>query len=222
MGLLSLLRKLKSSDTEARILVLGLDNAGKTTILKKLSDEDVSHIQPTQGFNIKTLNKDGFSLNMWDIGGAFELATPCPQPPAPHRAALTGTPPRSRANAGQKAIRAFWKNYYENTDALVRPTKSGSASRHSIAHCAARILPRPAARRLQVYVIDSADERRTEECGVELNALLEEDRLSGVPVLIFANKQDLLSASSAEEVRRVGWGGVAGVKGRANVAGSCG
>eukprot|EP00499_Haloplacidia_sp_CaronLabIsolate_P014299 CAMPEP_0196780318 /NCGR_PEP_ID=MMETSP1104-20130614/7558_1 /TAXON_ID=33652 /ORGANISM="Cafeteria sp., Strain Caron Lab Isolate" /LENGTH=184 /DNA_ID=CAMNT_0042150515 /DNA_START=99 /DNA_END=653 /DNA_ORIENTATION=+ len=138
MGLLSLLRKLKSSDTEARILVLGLDNAGKTTILKKLSDEDVSHIQPTQGFNIKTLNKDGFSLNMWDIGG-------------------------------QKAIRAFWKNYYENTDALV-------------------------------YVIDSADARRTEECGVELNALLEEDRLSGVPVLIFANKQDLLSASSAEEI----------------------
>ena len=32
MGLLSLLRKLKKTEGEARILVLGLDNAGKTTI----------------------------------------------------------------------------------------------------------------------------------------------------------------------------------------------
>ena len=53
MGLLSLLRKLKRSDDEARILVLGLDNAGKTTILKKLSDEDIAHIVPTQGFTAK-------------------------------------------------------------------------------------------------------------------------------------------------------------------------
>jgi ADP-ribosylation factor-like protein 3 len=42
MGLLGLLRKLKKSEREARILVLGLDNAGKTTILKKLADEDVA------------------------------------------------------------------------------------------------------------------------------------------------------------------------------------
>lgn len=32
----------------------GLDNAGKTTILKKLNDEDISGISPTLGFNIKT------------------------------------------------------------------------------------------------------------------------------------------------------------------------
>lgn len=34
MGLLALLRKLKRNDREARILMLGLDCAGKTTILK--------------------------------------------------------------------------------------------------------------------------------------------------------------------------------------------
>lgn len=44
MGLLSLLRKLKKTDKEARILVLGLDNAGKTTILKKISDEDITQL----------------------------------------------------------------------------------------------------------------------------------------------------------------------------------
>lgn len=57
------------SDQEARLLVLGLDNSGKTTILKKLSDEDISQIMPTQGFNIKSLMHDGFKLNVWDIGG---------------------------------------------------------------------------------------------------------------------------------------------------------
>ena len=55
MGLLKLLRSLKKNDTEARILVLGLDNSGKTTILKSMSEEDISTIMPTQGFNIKSL-----------------------------------------------------------------------------------------------------------------------------------------------------------------------
>ena len=49
--------------------MLGLDNSGKTTILKKLSEEDISHIMPTQGFNIKSLMHEGFKLNVWDIGG---------------------------------------------------------------------------------------------------------------------------------------------------------
>jgi hypothetical protein len=31
-----------------------LDNAGKTTVLKKLNNEDISKISPTLGFNIKT------------------------------------------------------------------------------------------------------------------------------------------------------------------------
>jgi hypothetical protein len=32
----------------------GLDNAGKTTILKKINGENISSISPTLGFNIKT------------------------------------------------------------------------------------------------------------------------------------------------------------------------
>ena len=47
MGVLGLLLSLNKSDKEARILVLGLDNAGKTTILKKMSEEDVTNIMPT-------------------------------------------------------------------------------------------------------------------------------------------------------------------------------
>lgn len=139
MGLLSLLRKLKSQpDQEMRILLLGLDNAGKTTLLKSLASEDISHITPTQGFNIKSVNSEGFKLNVWDIGG-------------------------------QRKIRPYWRNYFENTDVLI-------------------------------YVIDSADSKRFEETGEELNELLLEEKLVGVPVLIYANKQDLMNAEPASEI----------------------
>ena len=70
MGLLDkLLRTLKGTEREARILVLGLDNSGKTTILKKLSGEDIQHITPTQGFNIKSLVQADVKLKVWDVGG---------------------------------------------------------------------------------------------------------------------------------------------------------
>jgi ADP-ribosylation factor-like protein 3 len=68
MGLLSLIQKLKRSENEARILVLGLDNSGKTTILKRLSNESIKEVMPTQGFNVKTLVQNSFKLNVWDIG----------------------------------------------------------------------------------------------------------------------------------------------------------
>ena len=67
MGLLNLLRTLKRTDKEARILVLGLDNSGKTTILKALSEEDISTIQPTQGFNIKAIVSHLFHFEAQDI-----------------------------------------------------------------------------------------------------------------------------------------------------------
>ena len=47
----------------------GLDAAGKTTILKKFNGEDISEISPTLGFNIKTLEYQGYHLNVWDVGG---------------------------------------------------------------------------------------------------------------------------------------------------------
>lgn len=69
MGLLTILKKVKQKEKEVRLLILGLDNAGKTTILKKFNGEDISTIEPTLGFNIKTLEYMGFKLNCWDVGG---------------------------------------------------------------------------------------------------------------------------------------------------------
>lgn len=91
-------------------MLLGLDNAGKTTILKQLASEDITtvsimeqirlcfpnisctvpQVTPTAGFNIKSVAADGFKLNVWDIGGQWK-------------------------------IRPYWKNYFANTDILVRP-----------------------------------------------------------------------------------------------------
>lgn len=41
----------------------GLDNAGKTTILKRFNGEPIDTISPTLGFNIKTLEHKGEYLN---------------------------------------------------------------------------------------------------------------------------------------------------------------
>ncbi|KAH8382149.1 hypothetical protein KR009_002073, partial [Drosophila setifemur] len=162
-GLLSLLRKLRPNpDKEARILLLGLDNAGKTTILKQLASEDITTVRikkaanwlrlpmshkirseppqvtPTAGFNIKSVAADGFKLNVWDIGGQWK-------------------------------IRPYWKNYFANTDVLI-------------------------------YVIDCTDRARLAEAGSELFEMLMDNRLKQVPLLIFANKQDMPDAMSAAEV----------------------
>ncbi|GMS84508.1 hypothetical protein PENTCL1PPCAC_6683, partial [Pristionchus entomophagus] len=70
MGLLDLVRSFKSApEKEIRILLLGLDNAGKTTLLKKLSSEETTNVTPTKGFNVKTIASGGITLNVWDIGG---------------------------------------------------------------------------------------------------------------------------------------------------------
>ena len=57
--MLSILRKARLKDKEMRILMLGLDNAGKSTIVQRLLDEDVNKVAPTLGFIIKTIDFEG-------------------------------------------------------------------------------------------------------------------------------------------------------------------
>mmetsp|Transcript_2963 Transcript_2963/g.8387 ORF Transcript_2963/g.8387 Transcript_2963/m.8387 type:complete len:233 (+) Transcript_2963:65-763(+) len=51
-----------------------------------------------------------------------------------------------------------------------------------------------------VWVADSSDRERTEDAAFELQRMLAEDDLRGVPLLVFANKQDLPGAMSPAEV----------------------
>uniref|UniRef100_A0A3P8UC56 ADP-ribosylation factor 3b n=1 Tax=Amphiprion percula TaxID=161767 RepID=A0A3P8UC56_AMPPE len=53
---------------EMRILMLGLDAAGKTTILYKLKlGQSVTTI-PTVGFNVETVTYKNVKFNVWDVG----------------------------------------------------------------------------------------------------------------------------------------------------------
>lgn len=54
-----------------------------------------------------------------------------------------------------------------------------------------------------IWVVDSADLARLEDCRKELHALLQEERLFGATLLILANKQDIPSALSLEEIEMV-------------------
>ena len=55
-------------DTPARILLLGLDNAGKTTCLYKLKLNKTVSTIPTIGFNVETLQPvPGLTMTVWDV-----------------------------------------------------------------------------------------------------------------------------------------------------------
>ncbi|KAF7553616.1 hypothetical protein G7Z17_g3488 [Cylindrodendrum hubeiense] len=136
--MLSILRKARLKDKEMRILMLGLDNAGKTTIVKKVMGEDVSTVSPTLGFIIKTIDYEGYKLNIWDVGG-------------------------------QKTLRSYWRNYFEKTDALI-------------------------------WVVDATDRLRIEDCRDELQGLLQEERLGGASLLVFANKMDVEGCMTEQEI----------------------
>ena len=54
---------------KAKIAMLGLDAAGKTTILYKLKiNENVTTI-PTVGFNVEEINFHNLTMTVWDVGG---------------------------------------------------------------------------------------------------------------------------------------------------------
>ncbi|XP_008823196.1 ADP-ribosylation factor-like protein 11 [Nannospalax galili] len=74
---------------EAQVIMMGLDSAGKTTLLYKLKGHQVVETLPTVGFNVEPLEAPGHvSLILWDVGG-------------------------------QTQLRATWKDYLEGTDILV-------------------------------------------------------------------------------------------------------
>jgi len=59
--------------TPVRLLMLGLDAAGKTTILYKMKLNETVNTIPTIGFNVETLNYKNLEFSCWDIGGQFKL-----------------------------------------------------------------------------------------------------------------------------------------------------
>ncbi|MEE6501188.1 hypothetical protein FKM82_004091 [Ascaphus truei] len=84
---------------QARILILGLDAAGKSTVLYKLKFKESFTTIPTVGFNVEMVQAaKHLQLTMWDVGG-------------------------------QHNMRTFWCYYFENTDGLVYVVDSTNKQR---------------------------------------------------------------------------------------------
>ncbi|KAF7647052.1 hypothetical protein LDENG_00178060 [Lucifuga dentata] len=61
------------SKRQMRILMVGLDAAGKTTILYKLKLGEIVTTIPTIGFNVETVEYKNISFTVWDVGGQDKI-----------------------------------------------------------------------------------------------------------------------------------------------------
>lgn len=66
-----------SKQPEAHVLLLGLDNAGKSTLLYKLKHNACVSTVPTIGFNVEMFdarkNRKSIALTVWDVGGQGKM-----------------------------------------------------------------------------------------------------------------------------------------------------
>ncbi|VFQ72585.1 unnamed protein product [Cuscuta campestris] len=60
-------------NSEMRVVMLGLDAAGKTTILYKLHIGEVLSTVPTIGFNVEKVQYKNVMFTVWDVGGQEKL-----------------------------------------------------------------------------------------------------------------------------------------------------
>ena len=66
-------KRLFDKKKKLNIVMVGLDGAGKTTILYKLKLNDFIVTIPTIGFNVETINHKNISFIIWDIGGQDKI-----------------------------------------------------------------------------------------------------------------------------------------------------
>ena len=171
------LAKLLGGMKEMRILMVGLDAAGKTTILYKLKLGDVVTTIPTIGFNVETVEYKSIrwidSVIMY-IVLYYQIISLSNTIISHFRSYLFfffHSPFRFTVwdVGGQDKIRNLWRHYYANTQGLI-------------------------------FVVDSNDKGRLEAAGAELHKMLGEEELREADVLIFANKQDMPNALSTTAI----------------------
>ena len=166
---------------EYSVLLLGLDNAGKTTLLSQIKalfqprPEGVpapnpGKTVPTVGQNVATISLPDMYLKIWDVGG-------------------------------QISMRGLWQSYYTSCHAIIFVVDSadvgqdpditrlpGSGRRNSAASGPSDTT----AFTEQMVGINapSSDFGRLDECRQVLESVLQHSDVAGVPILVLANKQD--------------------------------
>ncbi|KAI5192058.1 ADP-ribosylation factor-like protein 2 [Nematocida minor] len=92
MRLSAIVKKVLEKEKRVRIVILGPDNAGKTSLLKAYMNREINDINPTYGYQIveikKEINGTTYTIEILDIGG-------------------------------QKSIRAYWDTYYSGADGVL-------------------------------------------------------------------------------------------------------
>ncbi|CAG9790163.1 unnamed protein product [Diatraea saccharalis] len=114
------------------LLLIGLDNAGKTKTANNLAGEIDDKVLPTVGFKAVNLVHKDTPVTIYDLGGGPNF-------------------------------RQIWSQYYSEVHGVI-------------------------------FVIDSSDFSRLDECRMVLEEVLSHDKISGKPVLVLANKQDKTGA----------------------------
>jgi ADP-ribosylation factor protein 1 len=152
--------------------MVGLDAAGKTTILYKLKLGEIVTTIPTIGFNVETGEKRPTRIRRRRRRRKGKETNP-------HTTSLSLSLSLSveykNINftvwdvGGQDKIRPLWRHYFQNTQGLI-------------------------------FVVDSNDRERVSEARDELNRMCDEDELRDAVLLVFANKQDLPQAMSIAEL----------------------
>ncbi|XP_051865311.1 ADP-ribosylation factor 3a isoform X4 [Pristis pectinata] len=73
MGIIATSLRSLFGKKEMRILMVGLDAAGKTTILYKFKLGEIVTTIPTIGFNVETVEYRNISFTVWDVGGQDKI-----------------------------------------------------------------------------------------------------------------------------------------------------
>jgi ADP-ribosylation factor protein 1 len=73
MGNLSTFFQRLVSKKNVRILMVGLDGAGKTSILYKLKMGESVATLPTVGFNVENIEHKNVHFTVWDVGGQDKI-----------------------------------------------------------------------------------------------------------------------------------------------------
>ncbi|CAH0394243.1 unnamed protein product [Bemisia tabaci] len=131
------------------VLIVGLDNAGKTTYLesaktkftKNYKGMNPKQITTTVGLNIGKITVSGIQLNFWDLGG-------------------------------QEELQSLWDKYYAESHAII-------------------------------YIVDSNDRDRIPESKETFDKMISNENLSGIPLLVLANKQDIPESMGVREVKPI-------------------
>lgn len=148
---------------EMRLLMLGLDAAGKTTILYKLKlGQDVTTI-PTVGFNVETVTYKNVKFNVWDVGGQDKI-----RPLWRHY--FSGTWP-------SWLLQRVWKAIPHSPFGTISSTNTGKQTNTGTQGL--------------IFVVDSSDAARMDEAKQELHRIINDREMKDSLLLVFANKQDL-------------------------------